>query len=92
VGYRVKENTYTNATSTKRPLASAPNYKSALEQMTTPLSFGTSKKCSIYLRRRSMLLGGLLDSPSSTLSCGKKKGEICKCIIKRNGHLLLLPM
>jgi len=69
VGYRVKENTYTNATSTKRPLTSAPNYKSALEQMTIPLSIGTSKKCSIYLPRRSMLPGGLLDSPSSTLSC-----------------------
>ena len=92
MGYRVKENTYTNATSTKRPLASAPNYKSALEQMTTPLSVGTSKKCSIYLLRRSMLPGGCLDSPSSTLSCGKKNGEICKSIIKVNGHLLLLPM
>lgn len=92
MGYRVKENTYTNVTSTKRPLASAPNYKSALEQMTTPLSVGTSKKCSIYLLRSSMLLGVLLDSPRSTLSVGKKKGEICKSIIKGNGHLLLLPM
>jgi len=87
----VKGNTYTNATSTKGPLASAPNYKSALEQMTTPLFFGTSKKCSIYLLRRSMLLEGLLDSPSSTLSCEKKKGEICESIIKGTGHLLLLP-
>jgi hypothetical protein len=44
VGYRVKENTYTNAASTKRPLASAPNYKGALEQMTTSLSVTTSKQ------------------------------------------------